>query len=323
MSGHSPSSIRDSQSGFTLVELLVVITIIGILIALLLPAVQAARGAARRMQCSNNLKQIGLALLNYESTSGAFPPGGLVVGSIHPSSWWVRILAYAEQNSIYDSYKYSDGGWAGDSGNLNHTLLYNKHFAFMYCPSSSLPWSVCNTATPSHAESHIASATYAGISGATDHHTTKYLKCCDVWGYVSLGGSIIPDQCVGISQITDGTSNTIVVGEQSDWLTPEVDARADCGHGFAMGASLTYGGTANRIFNLTSVRYPINMKSSESDSVGRNCGPNSPIQSAHADGAHTLFADGSVQFLSESLNLAVLFNLANRDDNNPIPGSAW
>jgi prepilin-type processing-associated H-X9-DG protein len=286
-------------------------------------AVQSAREAARRMQCSNNLKQIGLALLNYESGYGVFPPGGVVVGSTFPSSWWVRILAYAEQNNIYDTYKYSVGGWAGDKTNANHDLLAKKQFPFMYCPSSSLPQFVCETASAMADESHIASATYAGISGAINHSTTQDVTACNVAGKVSLGGVIIPDQFIGINRITDGTSNTIVVAEQSDWLTNDVDGRGDCGHGFSMGASLIYGGTAKRIFNLTSVRYGINNKSSQSDGVGGNCGPNSPIQSVHSNGAQAVFADGSVQFLSTSLDLTVLYNLANRDDGNPIPGNAW
>ena len=93
-------------AGFTLVELLVVITIIGILIALLLPAVQAAREAARRMQCSNNLKQVGLAILNYESSYSVLPPGGLRLSSraAYGSSWWVRILPYIEAGNVLDRY---------------------------------------------------------------------------------------------------------------------------------------------------------------------------------------------------------------------------
>ena len=96
-------NLQISKSGFTLVELLVVITIIGILIALLLPAVQAAREAARRAQCTNNVKQIGLAVLNYESLSGVFPPSGISMKSgNYGFSWIGRILPYTEQENIYD-----------------------------------------------------------------------------------------------------------------------------------------------------------------------------------------------------------------------------
>ena len=92
------STIRRQKLAFTLVELLVVITIIGILISLLLPAVQAAREAARRLQCQNNLKQIGLAIHNYENANGMFPPGGLSSkAGGYGFSWLVRILPYIEQ----------------------------------------------------------------------------------------------------------------------------------------------------------------------------------------------------------------------------------
>src|SRR5664280_2834655 len=97
-------------AAFTLVELLVVITIIGILISLLLPAVQAAREAARRLQCQNNLKQIGLALLSYESSNDMFPPGGLAgSGSTNGYSWWVRILPYVEQGNIFSQLNWQTG----------------------------------------------------------------------------------------------------------------------------------------------------------------------------------------------------------------------
>ncbi|MEA1950175.1 MAG: DUF1559 domain-containing protein, partial [Planctomycetota bacterium] len=97
-----------SEKGFTLVELLVVIAIIGILIALLLPAVQAAREAARRMQCSSNLKQIGVALHAYHAALGCFPPGGITEGPCCSTrsgiSWSISILPYIEQPMIYDRY---------------------------------------------------------------------------------------------------------------------------------------------------------------------------------------------------------------------------
>jgi prepilin-type processing-associated H-X9-DG protein len=275
------------------------------------------------MQCQNNLKQIGLALLNYESNYGTFPPGGMGPITVFPSSWWVRILAYAEQNNMYDRYKYSTGGWTGDGGNPNHDLVANKQFGFMYCPSSPLPWDACRVASATSAETHVASATYTGISGAIDHRTTQDVTE-GVAGKVSLGGVLVPDRCIAISDISDGTTNTVVVGEQSDWLLPEADQRSDCGHGFPMGASLAFAYSGDRIFNLTTVRYAINMKTASSTGVGGNCGPNSPIQSVHSNGANVLFADGSVQFLSETIKFPdVWFDLCNRDDGHAIPGNAW
>src|SRR3989304_6136809 len=120
MCANPPSTIHHPKFGFTLVELLVVIAIIGILIALLLPAVQAAREAARRLQCSNNLKQVGLALLNYESSNRVFPFGGLgTQGGGFGHSWWVRILPFIEQNAVYEKFdqKSVDTGWLGANTN--------------------------------------------------------------------------------------------------------------------------------------------------------------------------------------------------------------
>jgi prepilin-type processing-associated H-X9-DG protein len=121
----------------------------------------------------------------------------------------------------------------------------------------------------------------------------------------------------------DGTSNTMAVSEQSDWLTPPPgggdrayyigDCRADCWHGFAMGAQQD-----NRIFNLTCVIHPLNMKSTAGFGIQGNCGPNTPIQSAHPNGVQSLFADGSVQFLSETLDINTLYHLADRDDGYTV-----
>src|SRR2546427_5297251 len=96
------------RSGFTLVELLVVIAIIGVLVALLLPAVQAAREAARRMSCSNNLKQLSLALHNYESTFSSLPPAGIDTNQM---SWVVMLLPYMEQQPLFDKFNFAKGAW--------------------------------------------------------------------------------------------------------------------------------------------------------------------------------------------------------------------
>ncbi len=306
------------KNAFTLVELLVAITIIGVLIALLLPAIQAAREAARRMQCCNNLKQTGLAILNYEATFNALPPGGMGPDGSASSSFWVRLLAFVEQNAVYDRFSYIEGGYVGGSWlPVNYGLLRNKDFAFLYCPSSTLPRFVLSSSD--HDNANIASATYAGIMGGGDTDaTTEEVTAMSVTGRISRRGVLVAGRAVPMAEITDGTSNTIAVGEQSDWLSPDTDARADCWHGFPMGPL-----SDNRQMNLTCVYHPINMKTAASYGVGGNCGPNSPIQSAHPGGAHTLFCDGSVQFLSESIEMDVLYDLANRDDGNPIPGNAW
>jgi prepilin-type processing-associated H-X9-DG protein/prepilin-type N-terminal cleavage/methylation domain-containing protein len=329
---------KPQRIAFTLVELLVVITIIGILIALLLPAVQAAREAARRMQCQNNLKQVGLALLNYEAASQTFPPGGLALSGGCGTSWWVRIMPYVEGANIADRYDYGKGGWLG-SGTTNTVaiaMLQNQQFPYMYCPSSTLPRKVLSADIGQAGQTaNLQGTTYAGISGAADGQTTNIYSAKDVAafqanGWISTGGVLIEHRAVSIAEITDGTSNTIVVGEQSDSLSPVVnassdvpcdtgDCRSDCGHGFPMGPAAG----DNRTFNLTCVLHPINYKSTSGYGVGKNCGPNTPIQSAHPGGANVALADGSVQLLSASLHTGVLLNLATRNDNKVISGAAF
>ena len=149
--------------GFTLVELLVVIAIIGVLIALLLPAVQQAREAARRMQCSNNLKQIGLALHNYHETFESLPMGNSSYQD-WGISWMPALLPYVEQGALYDKFDFdtlgANYGYSNQCNNLGNdakTLID----VFM-CPSSPLPKRVTSTC----AGSMVAS--YVGISGAAN-----------------------------------------------------------------------------------------------------------------------------------------------------------
>jgi prepilin-type processing-associated H-X9-DG protein len=294
------------------------------------------------MQCQNNLKQIGLALLNYEAAYQVYPPGGMSIkdafgSSWFGSSWWVRILGYAEQSNISDRYKYSEGGWFADPskfGTNNFQLLNNQKFPFMYCPSSTLP----QTVPTNVAGVFFQGNTYAGIEGAADGndpniYSAKSLPTGNVASWVSTGGVLIAERAVAIAEISDGTSNTIVVGEQSDWLSPvdptgatgsqcdTGDCRSDCGHGFMMGTAPST--VDNRQFNLTAVVYPINYKTATATGVAGNCGANTPIQSVHPGVANVLFADGSVQVLSETLDITVLRNLATRNDGKVIPGNAW
>lgn len=322
----NPKSTIQHPRAFTLVELLVVIAIIGILIALLLPAVQSAREAARRSQCTNNLKQIGLALHNYESAQKTFPPGGLTtITGGYGHSWWVRILPYIEQTAVYQRFdqnaRYT--GWVGGdawSGNrYNREVLRNIEFAFMFCPSSTLPPLVLTSSD--HDYANIMSPTYTGISGATDHPTAKDKNPVQsVDGRLSFGGALIMHKAVRLADITDGTTNTLFVGEQSDWCMTasgvKSDCRSDCWHGFCMGPG---NDGWERAFNVTCVLHRLNEKSYDARGVPGNCGPNRPIQSIHPGGAHVLLCDGSVRFLSENLAVQTLYDLANRDDGHLLP----
>ncbi|WP_425617820.1 DUF1559 domain-containing protein [Anatilimnocola sp. NA78] len=317
------------SSGFTLVELLVVIAIIGVLVALLLPAVQSAREAARRTQCANNLHQTGLALANYEGSHRVFPSGGLYGrGNGYGHSWWVRILPFAEESAVFEKFDQNGNssgftGWLGGgshNGNANNRdLLKSKDFKFMWCPSSRLPkWAL----TGSPHDSAILSPTYAGISGATNHDSaTNKSSSGGADGRICSGGILNNFVTVKAGDITDGLSNTISVGEQSDFCrdstNPRVDCRSDCGHGFCMGPG---NDGWQRQFNITCIVHRMNEKSALALGVPGNCGPNRAIQSAHPGGAMVVFADGAVKFMRETIDTTtVLYNLANRDDGNVIP----
>jgi len=119
-----------ARPGMTLIELLVVITIITLLIALLLPAVQVAREAARRSQCVNNLKQLGVAAANYESTNGVYPPGVLYTSGQYGASVFVRMLPFMEQSAIYNNYNFSVPSFTPTSYTTAATLVSTLH-----CPS--------------------------------------------------------------------------------------------------------------------------------------------------------------------------------------------
>jgi hypothetical protein len=166
------------------------------------------------------------------------------------------------------------------------------------------------------------------VTGAIDHGSADN-RDGDTYehharGILSQGGVLVPHRFLSIKDIRDGTTQTILLGEQSDWCLAsdgsKQNCRSDFGHSFSMGAT-PEANDDNRWFNTTTVRYGINHKEWNATGVGEQyyaC--NRPIQSAHPGGAHVLLGDASVQFLSESLDLQTLFNLSNRDDGNVLKG---
>jgi len=336
------------RRGFTLIELLVVIAIIAILIALLLPAVQQAREAARRTQCRNNLKQLGLALHNYHDNFSLLPNGN-VASSIGGwgASWYMRILPYVDQSPLYNQLTFSGShhGWtlssaAGGSdpnaGDRNGTALNGIRLNFALCPSSSL-----DPIRDAGGGKRITNAQYMGIMGATDGNgftnpANRKANCCGCCGgqqataQISSGGVLVPLDAKGIKDINDGTTNVIMVGEHSNFIRNAAGQPVQVNgiHGILMGSpNLTRiegapGGMFERQFNLTTVRYPPNAPAIDNNvnwpGIGDNFGMNNPLNSTHTGGIHVLLGDGSVKFISDNINMQTLRWLCTRDDSNAV-----
>lgn len=302
------------QSGFTLVELLVVIAIIGILVGLLLPAVQAAREAARRMQCSNNLKQLGLALHNYESTHRRFPIGfadnfansdsRARPGGDGGWSWAAMILPYIEQGALHQTldFRFSPYGPAGtsDPAGNNHRASGTVIPGFR-CPSDIAPSTTTINVNAVAGHEAIAVTSYAGLFGPFDGDIHEV-----------SGGRVIPsprskglftvNEGRGLGQVTDGTSNTLAIGEVS-WRPLNANGNGSIRQ-YVLGNVLTSGlvnsdnitVSSNGIFlHLRATRYKIN---GPADGGFKH----RAFHSYHTGGANFVLADGSVQFLSENID---------------------
>lgn len=331
------------QRGFTLIELLVVIAIIAILIALLLPAVQQAREAARRSQCKNNLKQLGLALHNYGDTYGQFPIGSFPVlspasGRVKSVSWIVRVFPMMEQVAAYNQINFSSDFTGQDGPDRNWQLRQSLRVAGLNCPSSALPDTRVDPTANSSSVGAPASITvqvadYAGIAGGAVHPQTGNApneSAIGVYGLMTTNGVIVsataynaagaaagtpsPRSGVKISEITDGTSNTLMVAEQSAPDPTCTYAGKDCrstGHNGGLWSGGN-GGTSWKA-GITAPRLGINSKQTTAYSVNPYM-ENTKITSQHTGGAHGCMADGSVRFLSENMDFNTFMALCARND---------
>jgi prepilin-type N-terminal cleavage/methylation domain-containing protein len=291
--------------GFTLVELLVVIAIIGILIALLLPAVQAAREAARRTQCKNNLKNIMLAALNYESARKRFPESSRM--KVWPPSEGLSVHAfifpYLEESGLYQSMKLDLG--ARDDPNI---LLGQTRIMVFECPSVEREVDQIHSSL----QEGWAVSDYAGVMGAPSGggKSTASASPC---GRYYTNGVFIPDVPVKIKQITDGLSDTLAFGERTYHRRAWVKG------------SYIYGQDPNRICHMSSktVDFPINANEKQycydPCSGGKTALFNSlQFGSKHPGLAQFARADGSVDAISENIALDVLMALATRDGGEVV-----
>ncbi len=292
------------KRGFTLVELLVVIAIIGILIALLLPAVQAAREAARRMSCTNNLKQIGIALHNYHDVHSEMPPGWImqVTNGWEPTGgpqwgWAALILPFIEQGGLYDSCRVTTLT-LGQAVNDPDILPYVQQNIEAYvCPSTEADDIPPNKRPNGEG---VGMASYAGCVGI---HWWAGKGTGDNHGPQDNNGVLTGRVGIPFRKVTDGLSNTIAVGEAS---TNDTYSAIWAGIGGSGGDGFNH--TRNVCHKLNSPKQRGNMDRG--------------FASNHPGGANFLFCDGSVHFLSETIEfrLAGFSNSRNRSSISGFRG---
>ena len=286
-----------------------VITIIGILIALLLPAVQAAREAARRMSCANNFKQAGVAMQSYHAAKDCFPPGVLMwysgamgVNCVPPPpgtnvgwGWATYILPYIEQQAIYDQINFRSWYYDNVPGGGTNGELSRSRIAAYLCPSDPQGGEIIIVSTNAGEVPGVTGSRQSNMAGVAD--SVNWL-CDGSWpkfygsGQYMADGVMADRQPCRISDIRDGTSNTVMVGEVTGggigtyrgniWVSWDI---TDTGKGINGGLTVPGGGTWPGVLRAQWA---------------------AGFSSYHAGGCHFLLADGSVSFLSQNVAQGIL-----------------
>lgn len=311
-----------AKHAFSLVELLVVVTIIGVLVALLLPAVQSAREAARRSECSSRVRQLSVALHSYAQTHDAFPPGCIVSVGTHPefdswteasaagsrrhgTSWMLLLLPYIEQVNLHS-------GWDFTKNVVQNAAVAQTDIAAFYCPSRRKKLRNKDSKRMLDDSWTGGGTDYGGCLGAgngwsnesksTDHHIfAKSASQC--WDNGSLIGIFSPNGATGFIDIKDGTSNTIMIGELQRLDGSESYRTSQ--DGWALGGVATLFTTA---MNETGGTYQIGgLNNNFFESPG----------SDHPGGAHLGMADGSVHFIANGIDTLLFRNLGGMADGQP------
>lgn len=303
------SAGTERRRGFTLIELLVVIAIIAILVALLLPAVQQAREAARRTQCKNNLKQIGLALHNYHDVHGRFPPGWIAVDpttrlssaheGISGAGWAAFILPQMEQTNLYSQFNPD----FAINAPVNVPFMNNILEAYR-CPSDPQPdrWKISAEGSPGNVLAELPIANYVGSFGTGELHGCENSPGTfpvTPSGQCIGNGAFFHNSSVRFRDFTDGTSNTFIVGERRtrpllDWYSTWVGMVPEGEEAFAR----ILGG-ADHVPNHPDAHFE-------------------DYSSVHTGGAQFCLGDGSVRFLSENIDEGVFRSLATIQGNEVV-----
>lgn len=300
---HSAPELPANRSGVTLIEVLVVISVIVILIGILIPAVQRVRASAARASCTNNLKQVGLAFHAYEGACREFPPGRISTPTLH--GWAYLLLPYIEQHEVYKIYD-PDSNWSS----TNNRAARRAPIRTFVCPAVGNPE---RTSADPSATFPSAVSDYAPVSAVGD-------KLCVFLGYTPTTfpterrkGVLETNQATRIEDIRDGTSSTLMIVEDADrpnrWrLGSRVSGSAVTGAGWADDQA------------------PFTVEGTDSDTATAdrgvcvvNCTNNNEVYSFHSSGANVLFADGSVHFLRASITPHVMVGLITKRNGDPVP----
>lgn len=309
------SNPKPTRLAFTLVELLVVIAIIGILIGMLLPAVQAVRESARRVQCANNIRQLSLAMLNYESAHQNFPPG---VSIPSHTMWSAFILPFIEKGNLYESIDFAAGFSEATSDNESNIQTLSVSLPFLVCPSASVPtqqfdsligidrspscYLACSSGLLSRESGEFP---WAGMDAYRDHPASD--------------GIFYVNSETSMASISDGSSNTVLLGE----TLPDQDVSGTDAIGTSQKVDHWHIGS-RELRSMEEINIEMRFSSENSECLGSTACPINSLLlgdqttidekelafgSRHPSGINLGFADGHVRFAANTIDRSVWSNI--------------